>query len=485
MLFLSHLFYFFVIGLLVVYYCIPTKYRWIILLLGSLGIYTYISRKGIILLLFAAAVSYLCGLLLEKWRENDKKATYRKWILGGGIILAAAPLLCLKIGELFLKRITEWNGYELFAVLGISYFTLQVIGYMVDVYRGTVTAQKNIAKYLLFVTFFPQMVQGPIARYNQLGNQFFEHTGFCERLFAKGFQRILFGFFLKFMIADKAGIVVDTLFTNWRLYEGSYVWVAGILYSIQIYTDFMACIYIVRGIASLFGIELADNFKQPYFSGSIKEFWGRWHISLSHWLRDYIYIPLGGNRKGIIRKWCNLIVVFLVSGLWHGNGLTFLAWGMMHAVYQIAGEATLKIRGKIRSALKIRDSELLSSLLHKGFTFLEVMVAWIVFRAESLQCAISMIRSMFTVCNPWIFFDDSLFRLGLDIKEMILLMASVVVLFVVSYKKHKDKVRLGDWFQEQHIIFRVGVYMAAIIVIVMFGTYGYGFNSQDFIYGGF
>lgn len=279
--------------------------------------------------------------------------------------------------------------------------------------------------------------------------------------------------------------MVDTLFTNWRLYEGSYVWVAGILYSIQIYTDFMACIYIVRGIASLFGIELADNFKQPYFSGSIKEFWGRWHISLSHWLRDYIYIPLGGNRKGIIRKWCNLIVVFLVSGLWHGNGLTFLAWGMMHAVYQIAGEATLKIRGKIRSALKIRDSELLSSLLHKGFTFLEVMVAWIVFRAESLQCAISMIRSMFTVYNPWIFFDDSLFRLGLDIKEMILLMASVVVLFVVSYKKHKDKVRLGDWFQEQHIIFRVGVYMAAIIVIVMFGTYGYGFNSQDFIYGGF
>lgn len=470
MLFLSFRFYAAVLVLLLIYYCVPPKARWMVLLTGSLGIYVCFSGWGIFLLLFSVIVSYGVGRALERLEKK-----WGKLVLACGIIAVSLPLLLTKVGR---RGETDW-----LSVMGISYFTLQVIAYMVDVWRGKVRAEKNPAKYALFVTFFPQIVQGPIARYGQLGQQFFGGKRLDEKLFVKGFQWILWGFFLKLMIADRAGAVVDTVFGEWRIYTGSYVLLGGILYSIQLYADFMACVFLAKGIAAMFGITLADNFNRPYFSDNMKEFWARWHISLSSWLKDYIYIPLGGSREGKIRKWVNLILVFVVSGIWHGSGLRYIAWGLMHAGYQIAGEMTLGIRKGLYRMFRIPEDSFLAELLRKGTTLFLVMLAWIVFRAESLRTALKMLRSLFTVYNPWVLFDDSIFSLGLDMKEWMLLVLAVLALVAVSLQQRKTEV--GEWLLRQHLLLRWTVYIAAILLIVVYGAYGAGFDAQAFIYGGF
>ena len=208
-----------------------------------------------------------------------------------------------------------------------------------------------------------------------------------------------------------------------------------------------------------------------------------WHISLSSWLKDYIYIPLGGSRKGKIRKWVNLILVFVVSGIWHGSGLRYIAWGLMHAGYQIAGEMTVGIRKGLYRMFRIPEDSFLAELLRKGTTLFLVMLAWIVFRAESLRTALKMLRSLFTVYNPWVLFDDSIFSLGLDMKEWMLLVLAVLALVAVSLQQRKTEV--GEWLLRQHLLLRWTVYIAAILLIVVYGAYGAGFDAQAFIYGGF
>ena len=280
-------------------------------------------------------------------------------------------------------------------------------------------------------------------------------------------------------------MIVNRVFDNWEIYTGGYVLLAGVLYSLQLYADFSACVYLAKGVAGLFGIELEDNFRQPYFSRSVKEFWGRWHITLSSWLKDYIYIPLGGNRKGKLRKWLNLCIVFAVSGMWHGAGLKYVFWGLMHAVYQIAGELTAPVRRRIYRVLRIEENDLPAIVVQRGMTFFWVMLAWIIFRAESLRAGLQMLRNLFTVYNPWIFWNDSIYVLGLDIKECMLLFLTVLFLFAVSRRQEKMAGTVGEWLLDQHLLTRWTVYLVAVLLIVVFGTYGYGFNAFDFIYGGF
>lgn len=479
MIFLSLSFYIAVIALLLLYYLLPPRLRWMVLLAGSLGIYFCFSGKGIIILAVGIFASYCSGMLIHAIRERHCPGIWEKVCLAAGIIIVMAPLFVVKRGYFAQNSAFPWQ------TIGIAYYTLQMIGYMVDVYRREAAPEKNLAKYALFISFFPQIVQGPIARYGQLQPQFFSGNLFEPAKFTRGMQRILWGFFLKMMIADRAGVIVGTVFDNWEIYAGNYVLVAGILYSIQLYTDFMACVYIVRGIALLFGIELADNFAHPYFSDSIREFWGRWHISLSSWLRDYIYISLGGNRKGKIRKYINIGVTFVVSGIWHGSGYKYIAWGLMHALYQIAGEITSKWRKRLYRLIRMEETELAASIVKKTLTFFWVMLAWIIFRAGSLRVGVKMLASLFTVRNPWIFFDDSLFTLGLDIKEFMILLLAILVLFAVSYKQSRMTMRMGEWLLRQHILLRWGIYLAVLLCIVVFGMYGYGFDARDFIYGGF
>lgn len=481
MTFVSVEYYLFLFGAVILYYLLPLKVRWLALLGENMLFYYIAAQHGRKMFLTMLLISYLGGLVLEK---VSQEGAFRKICLALILFLVGAPLLAIKEGNFLVQSFLGKNGWSFFAPLGLSFFTVQMVSYLVDIYTGKIQAQKNPLKYTLFVSFFPQMIQGPIPRYQQLMPQLETGNRFAPENITAGFQMILWGFFLKFMIADKSAIVVNTVFANSESYKGMYVVLAGALYSLQLYTDFQSCTKLAQGAARLFGIQIINNFNHPYFSKSIKEFWGRWHISLSECLKDYVYIPLGGNRKGKLRKYLNLLITFLVSGVWHGSGYRFLVWGGLHAVYQIIGDYTKPVREKLYALVGIKKNSSLQNTMKMIGTFCLATIAWIIFRADSLKKGLAMIASIFTVYNPWILFNDSIFYLGLNWKEMTVLVISLLVLFWVS-RKQEQGIGIRKTVQCQPLIVRWTISILAIVGIVVFGTYGFGFNAQDFIYGGF
>ena len=464
-------FYMFLLAAVVLYYIMPVKYRWYVLLAGSVFFYASLMSRKLdgILFLTTILVSWLTGLLLEKNSGN-------RVLLGGGVLLSALPLLLVKLSGFVTV------GFSLIVPVGLSFYTLQIVSYLIDIYRGDTQAEHNILKYALFISFFPQIIQGPIPRHKQLGPQLYEGHRFSEEQFFGGLQLILYGFFLKLMIADKAGIFAGRVFDHSAQYSGTYLWLAAILYSFQLYADFFSCVTICQGVSGLFSIQLAENFDHPYMALSIQEFWRRWHISLSSWLRDYIYIPLGGSRKGELRRYINLLITFLVSGIWHGSGLNYIVWGLMHGIYQICGRLSHGLRQKLYAAAGVAENTIVYRTLRRLGTFFWVMLGWIVFRAPGLRAAVSFIRRMW-VWNPWTLFDGSVCRLGLDEKDWIVLIVSLIIMAIISTAQTKGSVRA--WYARQNIAVRWGLCFGMIFMIWIFGTYGYGFAAGDFIYGGF
>ncbi|MDE7246301.1 MAG: hypothetical protein K2N43_00265 [Lachnospiraceae bacterium] len=478
MTYISITFYLFVLAALLLYYILPLKCRWLVLLGGSIFFYWKVMEAGMAMAVILATImaAYGMGLLLERVRN--------KGILAGAVLLMILPWFCIKNGNYVLEILLHRDGVEWIVPVGISFYTLQMISYLADVYMGRVAAQKNPAKFILYGMFFPQIVQGPIPRYDRLADQLYSGHRFDERMVVGGFYRILWGFFLKLMIADRAAVVVNEIFDNHYQYVGGYVLVAGVLYSIELYADFAACISISKGVANLFGIRLADNFNHPYLAVSVKDFWHRWHMSLSEWLKDYIYIPLGGSRKGRVRTYINLILTFIVSGIWHGAGLRFVVWGLMHAAYQIVGRLTQNIQRKAAKLLGLEEAAGVKLWIRRIWTFLCVMTAWIIFRAENLTTGIQMIGSMLRIRNLWIFTNDALLTLGLDWKEWVVLAVSVLILFVVSIKQERG-VSFSNMIFRQPVYVRWALYLIAIFGIMTYGVYGMGYDSQAFIYGGF
>ncbi len=481
MVFISFYFYLFLAAVIIAYYIIPVKFRWYILLLASFSFYWYMSLYSWQKFFALTGTALVCWFL-SKFMERGHKR--RNICLIISVSCTAIPLLIVKESP-FITVITHKTIPDrLFVPVGIAFYSMQLIAYVVDVYNNKIESEKNCLKFLLFAGWFPQIIQGPIPRYAQLSHQLSEGHKFDERKFVKGFMLILWGFFLKLCVADKAGVFVDNVFDNFPTYRGSFVLVAGILYSFQLYADFLACTSLAQGISELFCIDLADNFNHPYFSTSVKDFWHRWHISLSTWLKDYIYIPLGGNRKGKARKYLNLLATFAVSGIWHGSGYKFLFWGLLHGLYQILGEIMIPFKNIIDKSLYLNDHPYFRDFCKKIFTFFIVMLAWIIFRADHLTTGLSMIKSIFTVYNPWIFTNDGLFELGLCWKEFILLIFCLLTLLTVS-RKQENGIKIRDRILECNLFTRWFLYIGTIIFILIFGTYGYGFNAKDFIYGGF
>ena len=472
-------------ALLIVYYILPKRVRWIALLAGSVFFYSQVFGTFQQLAVFVCSilVSYLSALCIQKLRPSDKTGL-KRFVLFLTIFLSAAPLLANKLGEFFFGAGISQKEVSWIVPVGISFYTLQMIAYLVDTYKGKIKAQKNPLKYALFISFFPQLIQGPIPRYEQLGKQLFQgHTLKFENL-RGGLYRIVWGFFLKFMIADKAALIVNEVFDNYQGYAGLYVLLAGILYSLQLYADFRACTTLAQGVSQMFGIRIVDNFQRPYFAESIKDFWRRWHMSLSFWLRDYIYIPLGGNRRGRLLKWLFLLITFTISGFWHGDGWKFLVWGLLHAALQIIGEMVHLASEKTGLSGWIQKDPVSNRAVRRIWTFLLVMAAWIIFRAETLEVGFLMLKNMVTVWNPWVLFDDSLLQLGLDWKEWILLLASLFLLWFISSKQEKG-IGIRAWIAKRRFFVRWVILIAAIWGIWVFGTYGAGFDAAAFIYGGF
>lgn len=470
----------------ILYYLFPKKHRWIVLLAASALFYRLLFSGHRRVLLFAATIliSWISGLLIERTRSSAKPK--KTAALAMGIILSSLPLLLMDAGKMIIS-IRGGYGFDISRLIipvGLSFYTLQMIAYLSDIYSGKTEAQRNFFKYTLFISFFPQILQGPIPRYKDLSYQLTDGNSFDPDNIERGFQLILWGFFLKLMLADKAAVVVNTVFDNVDAYNGLYYLIAGILYSLQLYADFLSCTTLSQGTAYLFGIKLSDNFNHPYFSTSIKDFWRRWHMSLSYWLRDYIYIPLGGNRKGKARKYINLLITFLVSGIWHGGTMKFMFWGLLHGIYQIIGGLTLKLRDRLWLSFGLGENSRLKRTFRVIGTSFLVMIAWIIFRADHLRTGIAMIQSIFTEFNPWILSGTYLFNLGLSQSDWTVLILATLLLFLISYLQEK-KIVIGDHIRKLHVVFKYGVYLTGILTVMIFGTYGFGFNASDFIYKGF
>jgi D-alanyl-lipoteichoic acid acyltransferase DltB (MBOAT superfamily) len=371
-------------------------------------------------------------------------------------------------------------SFDVLLPVGISFYTFQALSYTMDVYRGEIYAEKNIAKYALFVSFFPQLGAGPIERSKNLLIQINERHYFDYDRIKNGLLLMVAGFFKKLVVADRTAVLVNHVFDNYQNYAGFQIAVGVIMFAFQIYCDFSAYSDIAKGAAQVMGFRLIDNFEQPYFALSIRGFWKRWHISLSTWFRDYLYIPLGGNRCSALKKYRNLMITFLVSGLWHGASWNFLAWGGIHGAYQIIGETTKPLKAKIYNKLKVNTKVFSFKLGKMLTTFILVNFAWIFFRAPSARTALSIIQRLFAAFNPYIFFDDSLYTLGLAQREFHIAVVSIVILLCFDYFNRRHNV--FEKLSQQNIIFRWIVYYTAVMSLLIFGIYGTDYVQTQFIY---
>ncbi|KAA3386905.1 MBOAT family protein, partial [Akkermansia muciniphila] len=435
--FISVAFILFLFCSVLIYYVLPAKAQWGWLLGCSIFFYLCYDVRYIFFLLFSCTTTFFAGKAIRKVSTKQKKIA----ILISTLIINLGLLLFIKYANYSLGLfsilaqkigITLTFPYlNLLVPIGISFYTLQAVGYCIDVYRGTEPAQ-NFLKYFLFMIYFPQILQGPIPRFQALSSQLFETHRFNYRSIKFGLQLMMWGFFKKLVIADRAAILVNQVFDNVSGYAGFTLFFASLLYTLQIYTDFSGCVDIVRGASELFQIKLAQNFDQPYLATSIPEFWRRWHMSLSSWFRDYIYIPLGGNRKGLTRKCINVLIVFFVSGIWHGVGTHYIVWGFLHGVYQVIGMLWDKIK-KGSFLHTIRPPTGIKIL----FTFNLVNFAWIFFRANTLSEAFLFLKNMFSIFNIWVVFDGSLLSLGLDRYDFYVLLLGIAVLIFIAFLQRK------------------------------------------------
>lgn len=299
------------------------------------------NAKYVILIFFSTIITYLCGIILGKikrdWKINKRKAFYMNAVIFAGVSLNLMVLFYFKYINMFLQTISDIGNvvgialdvpsFDIVLPVGISFYTFQAVGYMIDIYRGEIPAEKNFINYALFISFFPQLVAGPIERSKNLLKQLDLEKKISFDNFREGIYLMIWGFFLKIVLADRIAIYVDGAYGNIYEYGGWFLIVATVLFAIQIYCDFYGYSVIAVGAAKILGISLMGNFNAPYLATSVADFWRRWHISLTSWFKDYLYIPLGGSREGKVKKYFNKMMVFLISGLWHGADLSYVVWG--------------------------------------------------------------------------------------------------------------------------------------------------------------
>ncbi|MFI3240215.1 MAG: MBOAT family O-acyltransferase [Bacteroidales bacterium] len=448
----------------IIYYIIPiNKYRNYFLLLTSYYFYMNWEPIYALLILLSTLTTYGCGLLLDSNKNNRSRKIY----LISNLLLNFGILFLFKyynfINESIFNVLNHigigWNtpSFKWLLPVGISFYTFQAIGYSIDVYRKDIKAEHNFWTYALFVSFFPQLVAGPIERSRNLLPQFKEKKEFNLETAAKGFRLMLWGYFMKLCVGDRLAIYVDSVYNNLEMHNGSSMLLATLFFTIQIYCDFAGYSLIAIGCARIMGYKLMDNFRRPYFSQSIKEFWSRWHISLSTWFKDYLYIPLGGNRVGKTRHLINLFITFLVSGVWHGAAWNFIIWGALHGLY-------LVIENLLSSNKSSRN--IFFRLLKQLYTFILVVFAWIFFRANSTNDAFYIINNIFTNTGP-IFRDLTVFSYGLI--SLSILMTKEII------DEYYPKIKFLD---SNNIIVRYTSQLLIIIFILLFAV----LNGGQFIY---
>lgn len=487
MLFNSVLYFIFLAIVAIIYYLIPIqKLRNIFLLISSYFFYMQWNANYGYLLFFVTLITYIGSYLIssDSFRNDKKKKKLCLIISLSAVlfILFIFKYLNLFVGytNIFLRFLNSpllFRKPNIILPIGISFFILQSIGYLFDVYNGNIDYEKDFIVYALFVSFFPQLVAGPIERSKNLLHQFKQKIKFKYKNFQLSLYYILYGLTIKMVIADNLSKLVDNIYNKPTVYNGWYLIVATIAFSIQIYCDFYGYSIIAKGSARLLGIELMDNFLAPYYSKSIKEFWRRWHISLSTWFRDYIYIPLGGNRFGDYKTYVNLIIVFALSGLWHGNALSYLLWGLVNVLFIIIESI---IEKKVN---KNKNVEHKKGFINQLVTYILILFTFIIFRAGSLHNSRLVLANIFTNLNNLNTLSiDSIYKIWAIPQKMIYgTLFSIGLLFIIDYLKYKN-ISIINYITSKNIILRYYILILLFILIIIYGHYGDYYDPQKFIY---
>mgnify|MGYP001136903104 FL=1 len=434
--------------------------------------------------------------------------------------LALAAVVAANIGVLFVLKYVNFvintvngiaglagrqeallHGWSLLVPLGVSFYTFTLLGYVIDVYYGIAAPQKNFGKLALYGMYFPVMISGPILQYRECGEQFFERHVFDYGKVTRGMQRMLWGLFKKLVIAERLRTLVDTVYGGYEAYPGAYIWVATVCYAFQLYTDFSGCMDIVLGMSESLGIVLPENFRTPFFAKSVAEYWRRWHITLGVWMKDYVFYPLlrsrfftnlnqswkkkFGKKKG--KRYATFAAMFLLwftVGVWHGGDWKYvIGSGLLHWFYIVMEELLEEPCARAMGRLHINAGGKMISAVRMLRTFFLVCIGDLFFRAESVSAAFAMLRGAVTTWNPGIFWNGSLFTLGLDAVECGIAAASLLLLLVVSILQQKGSVR--DRIAGRKLPVRWLIWYALLFYVILFGCYGPEYSAAEFIYQGF
>lgn len=492
MLFNSFSFFLFFPIVTALYFICPFRWRWALLLAASCYFYMSFVPVYILILALTIIVDYSAAIWIEKTAGRK-----RTWILTGSILVTCLILFVFKYFNFFnnnvaaLAKLLGWNYslgiLHLILPIGLSFHTFQSLSYVIEVYWGKFRAERHFGIYALYVMFYPQLVAGPIERPQNLLPQFhIPHTFDYVRV-TDGLKRMAWGLFKKVVIADRLKVYVDLVYGNPTQYDGINFIVATIFFAFQVLCDFSGYSDIAIGAAQVMGFRLMENFKQPYSARSVSEFWRRWHISLMSWFRDYVYIPLGGNRVQVARWYWNIMVVFLISGLWHGANWTYVIWGMLNGIYVVIGTATKDFRERCVQKIGLDRLPVVHHMLQVGMTFGLICLAWIFFRAQTVSDAVYMITHLFSVKGGASLTGSSAIQqikemikpvfLVFHKKEFLFMVMLIIGLEIVHYFQQKGSIR--SFLSLKPLWVRWTVYYAGLIGILVLGVFN---HENQFIY---
>ena len=512
----------------IIYNILPQKHRWKILLLASYAFFLILSGKLIVYIIASTILIYFGGIWLSKLQEEKKdelktakkeekgsiKEKYKKKsrrVLVISSLILLGILIVLKYSGFIIGNIdalldllninVKLDIPKFLMPIGISFYTLQAISYLIDIYKGKIKADKNFWRLALFISFFPQIMEGPICRYSETADQLWkgERTNYQRLTF--GSQRILFGFFKKLLIVDRVNALIGQVFTDYMHLDGGMIAIGMFLYTFQLYMDFSGTMDVVIGTGEIFGVTMPENFKQPFFSKSISDFWTRWHITLGAWFRDYIFYPVSlsnrckkimvasrkklGNYYGpLVAGAIALFCVWICNGLWHGSAWNYIFFGMYHFALILLAKIFDPLFKKIQSLLHIN----VNSFIYKGFqilrTTLLVCVGELFFRANSLTDGINMFGKMITNFSLKDIQYGTVLNYGLDLHDFIIVGVVLIIIFVISLLKEKG-INIRESIAKQNTVVRWTLYYALILSMIIFGTYGLGYVPLDPMYANF
>ena len=527
----SLLFIVFIAVLTAIYYLVPKKAQWLVLAAASLLFYVLAGGvKASVFLIGSSLVTWFASSQMQKITDRydellktaqkeekkelkQKAKTEKKKYMLFAVIANLVLLGYVKYFNFLGQQLNHilklihipavFKPFEILLPLGISFYVFQSVGYLIDVYKGKVRAEKSYPKTLLFVSYFPQMVQGPISSFKDLGEQLYAPHDFDYMTVKNGMLRTLWGYIKKIVIADRIAIVVADVFTNYAAkgYNGGIIFLGVILYGFQIYADFSGGIDIIMGVSESLGITLQENFRQPYFATSVSEFWNRWHMTLGTWIKNYVFYPLALSKPFMnLGKKCRKVfspaaakviptsiaslISFLLVGLWHGAAWKYVAFGMYQAFFVSTGTLFEKFYAKMRKFFRINES----ALSWKAFQILRTTAVITggryLSRSRGLSEAFRLWKITLKKFHWGVLFDGSMLKLGLDERNINFMIVSIIILLLVD-AAHEKGFRFREWIAKQDIVVRWVIYLAAIFSIIIFGIYGQEFNAANFIYQGF